>query len=64
MRLSLVKSDGCGLGSDMFCAGQLCGETSAPLGEEKGRFARDEGLRWLVKSQVRDRRMAEGRNAM
>lgn len=32
MRLSLVKSDGCGLGSDTFCAGHLGGETSAPWG--------------------------------
>lgn len=36
MRLSLVKSDGCGLGSDMFCAGHLGGETSAPFGKKEG----------------------------
>lgn len=35
MRLSLVKSDGCGLGH-MFCAGRVGGETSAPLGEKEG----------------------------
>lgn len=40
MRLSLVKSDGCGLGSDMFCAGHLGGETSAPWEREGGGICR------------------------
>lgn len=35
MRLSLVKSDGCGLGAQMLCAGHLSSETSAPWGEKE-----------------------------
>lgn len=49
--------------SDMFCAGHVGGETSPPLGEKEGGFARDEGLRWPGGSQVRDRKVADGGNA-
>lgn len=62
MRLSLVKSDGCGLGQICFALANW--EVKPVRGWEEGRgFARGEGLGWLVRWQVRDRGVAEGRNA-